>query len=248
MKSITRFIPSIITSLSLVSGFVALIYSFTGDFKHALLWVIIASVFDFMDGFAARMFNAVSEFGKQLDSLSDVISFGVVPGVAGVVFMSQLLGVGAVGNLVSISSNQLLFLIPPALITVFSALRLAKFNIDTRQSDHFIGLPTPANALMVLSFILFIGEADIADFNNWFLVTTFSAFFLLSASLLVMPVDLLALKFKNFRFVNNWHRYLVLLFAVFGVLMFGLSAIFMVIVFYILLSLIVSFVKMPIKS
>jgi CDP-diacylglycerol---serine O-phosphatidyltransferase len=248
MKSITRFIPSIITSLSLVSGFVALIYSFTGDFNHALLWVIIASVFDFMDGFAARMFNAVSEFGKQLDSLSDVISFGVVPGVAGVVFMSQLLGVGAISNLVSISSNQLLFLIPPALITVLSAIRLAKFNIDTRQSDHFIGLPTPANALMVLSFILFFGEAGIADFNNWFLVTAFSAFFLLSASLLVMPVDLLALKFKNYKFVNNWHRYLILLFAVVGVLMFGLSAIFMVIVFYILLSLIVTFVKMPIKS
>ena len=248
MTKITRYIPSFITCLSLISGFVALIHAFNGSFSQSLVWVIIASVFDFMDGFAARIFNAVSEFGKQLDSLSDAISFGVVPGVFGFVFMLDIFGVGSVNNLASIGGLDVLLLAPPALITVFSALRLAKFNIDTRQSDHFVGLPTPANALLVLSFILYVSTEGFATVDKALSYIAFSMFFLMSAIVLILPIDLLALKFKNFRFAENWHRYLIIFSGVTGVILLGLSALFMVILFYILLSVIVWFVKMPAKS
>ena len=141
-----KHIPNTITSLNLFSGSIAIVMAFEGAYIWVVFWVIIAAIFDFFDGMAARLLNAYSDIGKELDSLADVVSFGVAPAVAVFTLLRNDI----------IYHESLIFIQPyiPYLafvIPIFSALRLAKFNIDERQTSSFIGLPTPANALFWIS-------------------------------------------------------------------------------------------------
>ena len=158
MSAIKKNIPNFITALNILCGSFSVVLAFEGYILWAAILIGIASIFDFMDGMAARMLNAYSELGKQLDSLADLISFGFAPSIILFVLMKKSLAID------SISFNQyseIAFLAIPFLIVVFSAIRLAKFNVDTRQTSSFIGLPTPANALLIASFPLILHYSGI---------------------------------------------------------------------------------------
>ncbi|HQS50964.1 MAG TPA: CDP-diacylglycerol--serine O-phosphatidyltransferase, partial [Daejeonella sp.] len=146
-----KHIPNSVTCLNLFSGCLGIVFAFQGNLIWASYAIVIAAVFDFFDGMLARLLKAYSDIGKELDSLADMVSFGVLPSV----IIYQLF---ALSPQIDFGADWLSF--SAFIIAVFSALRLAKFNIDTRQSENFIGLPTPANALLIASFPLIIADSN----------------------------------------------------------------------------------------
>ena len=236
-------IPNIITSLNILSGCIAVLFAVSGDFVLAALFVFLGVFFDFFDGLAARLLDAQSEMGLQLDSLADVITSGLVPGIV----MFQLLNLSISGDIQSLSAFSkngwnvgLIDYLPLVglLIVVASAYRLAKFNVDTRQSVGFIGLPTPANALLILSLplILEYQYSEILEtviLNTWVLI----GLTLLSCVLLNAEISLFALKFKTWDFKNNAVRYIFLALCVLLLLTLKFLAIPIIIVLYIVLSI-----------
>ena len=206
-----KHIPNFITCLNLFTGCVAAVYAFNGELETAAYLVLLAAAFDFMDGLAARALKAYSEVGKQLDSLADMVSFGFIPGLF--VFKMLPAEYAYVGFI----------------ITVFSAIRLAKFNIDTRQSENFIGLATPANTLF------FISLPFLPMTINPILLVILSIGFSL---MLVSEIPLFSLKFKSMDFNMNIHRYLLIILSLILILFFKFAAVPMIIVIYILLSII----------
>ena len=155
-----KHIPNIITSLNLVSGFIGIIFAAQGDIFVASWFIAAAMVLDFLDGFSARLLKAYSNIGKELDSLADVVSFGVAPGI--IIF--RLLQNSFSGDaLINYNLNNpvlTLFLLLPALMPVCAALRLAIFNLDSTQATVFKGLPTPANAIAVISVVIAANYSD----------------------------------------------------------------------------------------
>ena len=223
-----KHIPNFITSLNLFSGCIAAMLAFQGNLEHAAYFVLIAAVFDFMDGLAARALKAYSEIGKQLDSLADMVSFGFVPGV----FIYKML-------LNNLNANGLPEILAYAgfIITVFSALRLAKFNIDTRQTENFIGLATPANTLFFIGipFVLGIPSEALSLLNNPIILLILTLGF---SYLLVSEIPLFSLKFKSLALNPNLHRYLLLILSLILIIFFKFAAIPMIIVIYLILSII----------
>jgi len=228
-KRVRKHVPNAITCANLFSGCVGIVFAFQGNLKIAAYCIFLSAIFDFFDGLASRVLQSFSGIGKDLDSLADVVSFGVLPSV----ILYELFLQAPQIDKVSQYLNYIAFLIP-----VFSALRLAKFNIDTRQSENFIGLPTPANAILIASFPLIILEHNqlYTDYilNPYFL----SCFTLIMCSLLVAEMPLMSLKFKNRDFNKNIYRYLLLLFSAILILFFKFAAVPVVIVMYIALSVI----------
>jgi len=199
--SIRKHIPNTITCLNIISGCISIYFSFKGNFTYALGAVLAAAVFDFLDGLAARTLHAYSDVGKELDSLCDVVSFGVAPSMMMVNFM---LLTGAV-------SPWVCFL--PLLIAAFSALRLAKFNLDTRQSENFIGLPVPANALFLGSLIAY-ADFSVNAYNsltNGWLLPLISVVF---SYLLISAMPFFSMKLKSFRWKENKVRYIFLIVSI----------------------------------
>lgn len=242
MSFIKRNIPNTITLGNLLCGCLAIVNAFEGDLVWAAYLVGIAAVLDFFDGFTARMLKVSSPIGKDLDSLADMVTFGVVPGVV----MFQMIGLGLnldKEGLYFFESNKWLRYIT-FLIPLFSAIRLAKFNNDTRQSDSFIGLPTPANAIIVLSLPLIVkwnSSFSYTEYNNFNLIL--SPFVLALAScilsyLLVAELPLIALKFKNFKWKGNEIRFIFLGGTLILLASLQLVGIPLVIVFYILISIV----------
>jgi CDP-diacylglycerol--serine O-phosphatidyltransferase len=140
------FVPNMLTLFNLISGVKAIYFAFGNNIQTALLLMIVGGVFDFFDGFVARLLKVSGELGKQLDSLADLISFGLLPGVMVFTVQRELI-LNNAGGFNELSPLNWIYLISPILIPVFSAIRLGKFNIDTRQTSSFLGLPTPGNAL-----------------------------------------------------------------------------------------------------
>ena len=224
-----KHIPNFITCLNLFSGCVALYFIFQNELVYASYLVGLAAVFDFLDGMVARVLGAYSEIGKQLDSLADVISFGVVPGA-----MMFMLLTRAEGE----------FFIPETIlpfagfiITVFSALRLAKFNIDTRQTTSFIGLPTPACAIFVASLPLILASGDLLFFEVILNPLVLFATTLILSFLLVAELPLFALKFKNVTWADNSVRFIFVGLSVILLALLNFAAIPLIIVLYIVLSI-----------
>lgn len=228
-----RHLPNIITLANLFCGCMAIIAIFNAKLEMAGMLVIIAAVLDFLDGFAARMLKAYSDIGKQLDSLADMVTFGVVPGL-------MLYTIFYMGNASSdLTENQLLIgQHSMLLVTLFSALRLAKFNIDTRQTDYFIGVPTPANTLVVISLAIVLSHDEFGwssiIYHPFFLI----GFALLSSWLMVAEIPLISFKFTSFGFSENKGRYLLLLISLLSLLIFRYAAAPVIVFFYVLLSLI----------
>jgi len=232
-----RFVPSLFTSLNLVCGIIATYLSLEGRIDMAFGLMFIAALFDFIDGFAARLLKVCGDFGKELDSLADLISFGLVPGAMIFFIQKTNLGLDSVlwGSLTFI---QWTFLLIPILIPVFSALRLAKFNIDERQKSEFIGVPTPANALFFAALcytFIFQPESFLNKLNNPIII---SITVLLFSYLLVSEIPLFALKFSSFSLAKNKLRYFFILASIVLLLIFRIPGFTGVILLYISLSLI----------
>jgi CDP-diacylglycerol---serine O-phosphatidyltransferase len=184
--SLSKHIPNALTCGNLVCGCFGILASFEYPPIIPAYFVWAACIFDFFDGFAARVLKSHSPMGKELDSLADMVSFGVLPAVV----MFRLVD--------GVSQTEWL---PYSafLLAIFSAIRLAKFNIDENQKDSFIGLPTPANALFITSLIFLQGPLSIVTANSFILV----GLVILFSFLLVSPIPLFALKFKNFTWRDN---------------------------------------------
>jgi CDP-diacylglycerol--serine O-phosphatidyltransferase len=237
---IKQHIPNTITMLNLLSGLISLTLTFEGNYIYASLFIFIAAVFDFMDGNAARILNAHSELGKQLDSLADVVSFGVAPGI----MIFQMISVQCAG---SCNMLERMHITPyfAMLIPVCSALRLAKFNIDIRQEVNFIGLPTPGNAIFFASIplVLYVQPGLFSLIHLDFLVTFFSNTRILTilavffSYLLISDFKIFSMKFKNMAWQGNQLRYILVILSVALFVLFFLSAIPLIIVLYILMSI-----------
>ena len=217
---ILKNIPNLLTSLNLLTGIAGIVNVFQGDFTNTIFFVLLSGFFDFLDGFAARAFGTTGEFGKQLDSLADVVSFGVLPSLV----LFQLL-----------ANNYNIEWIPyfGLLVGVFSALRLAKFNIDESQSDKFSGLPTPANAIMLCTFSQL--PDVIVEIPHIYIVLT-----VLSCFLLVSNIEMMALKFSTFKFSENLFKYMLLLSIVLLLVLLGIESLPWIIPVYILISIVSS--------
>lgn len=235
-----KHIPNFITLLNLFSGCIAVVFAVMNQLEFAAVFVFLGIFFDFFDGFAARMLKVKSEIGLQLDSLADMVTSGLVPGIV----MFQLLNMSQKGgwNLDLFGMHTEVGLLPlfGFVITLASAYRLAKFNVDENQATSFVGLPTPANALLILSFplILFYQNNDTFNhilLNQWFLIGVT----VLSAYLLNSKIALFALKFENWGFKDNAIKYLFLIGSLVALLTMKFLAIPVIIVFYILASLLV---------
>ena len=242
-----KHIPNLITLCNLFCGCIAVLYAVEGNMMFAAIFVILGIVFDFFDGFAARMLKVQSELGLQLDSLADMVTSGVVPGIVMYkMFEKSFLNKFLLTN--EIASNRffgedLIFLFG-LLITLASCYRLAKFNIDTRQTDSFIGVPTPANTLLILSLPLIVMTNDIEWINNlilnkWFLI----GFTLLSCYLLNAEIPLFALKLKTFGFKENAVKYLFVLASLLLIVFLHFLAIPIIIALYIIISLVLNIKK-----
>lgn len=222
-----------ITSLNLLSGIIAIMFTFKGELTIAASLMALGAFFDFFDGLVARALQVQSEMGKQMDSLADLISFGIVPGF----IMFQLMSTSPnlpIINIATVNIAPYFALIIP----VLSAFRLAKFNIDTRQTDSFIGLPTPANALFIgsLPFIINgIWSIELPWLHHYYIlmITAFVLSFLLVAEL-----PLFALKFKSFSWKGNQLRILFLLLSLLLLAVFQVAAFPLIISVYVILSLI----------
>ncbi len=225
-----KHIPNFITLLNLFCGSVAVIFAVNGNMKLTALFVFLGIFFDFFDGLLARKLKVQSELGLQLDSLADIVTSGLVPGLV-MFYLFDLSNLNA-----SYFSNYLPYL--GLLITLASAYRLAKFNIDTNQTDSFIGLPTPANALLILSLplIMEFQNNDMMNaiiLNKWFLI----GMTLLSAYLLNANLKFLALKFKTRSFKDNVARYILIILSIVLLVIFQFAAIPLIILCYIIISL-----------
>ena len=195
--NIKKHIPNLITLLNLFSGCIALVFAFNQDFEMAFYFVSLGIFLDFFDGFFARLFHVSSPLGLQLDSLADMVTSGVVPGL--VMFQMMISHAST-----AVEGHLQFFPYLGFIITLGSCYRLANFNIDTRQTDSFIGLPTPANALFILSLPLVLQSTDSLFMiellsNQWFLLVIT----LLSAYMLNAEIPLFSLKIKKFSFKEN---------------------------------------------
>ena len=233
-----RHIPNLLTLSNLLCGCIAVVFAMLNEMELTAFFVVLGIFFDFFDGFAARLLKVQSDLGLQLDSLADMVTSGVVPGI----IMFQLMRLSLGNNIEDFTLNSESIPILPFLgflITVGSGYRLANFNVDENQTDSFIGLPTPANTLLILSLpmILLYHQSDVLNgiiLNPWFLVGVT----LLSTYILNAKLPLFALKFKSWAFQDNALRYIFIIVAI--VLLFTLKflAIPIIISFYILSSLI----------
>ena len=227
-----RHLPNAVTCLNLLFGCLALTNIFAGQLETGAWLVAAAAAADFADGLLARALRVSSAIGKDLDSLADMVSFGVVPGA----LLFQLLAKGAAGNVWvgGFWPGWMPYL--GFVVTIFSALRLAKFNNDTRQTTSFIGLPTPACTLVVASLPLILAHdrfgLTAVILNPWVLL----ALTALLAGLLVAELPLFALKFKNLRWADNRRRFLFLLLAAGLLLGLRAAAVPLVVLLYVLLS------------
>jgi len=232
-----KHIPNAITCLNLLCGCLGIVFAFNTsliekgyeNIIYAGYAILLAAVFDFLDGMVARLLGAYSDIGKELDSLADMVSFGVLPSV---IVYHLFLQADQINGL-SAYLNYTAFI-----IAIFSALRLAKFNVDVRQSENFIGLPTPANAMLIASLPLIIAHSN--PFWKAYILNPFFLFvFSIGMSmLLVMELPLISLKFKTLNVKENLLRYVLIASSVILVLIFKFAAVPLIIFLYIMLSIV----------
>ena len=219
-------IPNIITCLNLISGCIATYWAFQGDYRMALLFIVIGAVFDFFDGMVARLLHVSSPIGKELDSLADDITFGFAPSAIIFSYLSHLT------SYISPLIQYLAFI-----MAAFSALRLAKFNLDERQALGFIGLPTPANALFWGALIGGLQGYDIHfEGIEWCII----AGVFISSYLLISEIPMFALKFKTWGWKGNEIKYIFLLTCI-PMLFLGIFGLAAIIAWYVILSAINSY-------
>lgn len=232
----TKSIPNFITILNLLCGVVAVFFAINGRAEAAAYLIFAGALFDFTDGFAARALKAYSEIGKELDSLADLISFGMAPAA----ILSNImygLKAHATGKLFfDMAVKDQVVILFPFVLVAFAALRLAKFNTDTRQSEVFLGLTTTATGIFTASFALLVKSGApwmMALLSPVFLIVMVAVF----SALLVSEIPMFSLKFKSLAWSGNQDRFVFLALAIVLVALFNLGGISMLIVLYILFSI-----------
>lgn len=226
---LTKHIPNALTSCNLMSGCVAIVFALSANYSMALTFIVVGAVFDFFDGMSARLLGVSSPIGKELDSLADVVTFGVAPSM---MIYTILLTIDKTGY------NDILAAAAPYVAFVmaaFSAIRLAKFNLDERQTTSFIGLPTPANALFWGALVVGAHDFLVSDFFNACYLLLLVGF---TSWLLVAEIPMFSLKFKNLFWRDNKVQFVFLLGCVPLVLFLGIAGLAAIIIWYALLSLI----------
>ena len=219
-----KHIPNTITCCNLISGCIATWFAFQDNYEMALLFIVIGAVFDFFDGMSARLLHVSSEIGKELDSLADDITFGFAP--SAIVF----------SYLCTFHIHLVILPFLAFIMAAFSALRLAKFNLDERQALGFIGLPTPANALFWGALIVGLQEFPYFKGLEWIILAgTF-----ISCYLLVAEIPMFALKFKHWGWKGNEIKYIFILSCVPILLIFGIVGLAVIIAWYVVLSILTS--------
>ena len=232
-----KHIPNFITSLNLTTGFIAIIFAGNGDLVTASWLILAAMIFDFLDGFAARLLKAYSDIGKELDSLADIVSFGVAPALIIYHLLNDSLALAAP---MMLNSNGLLLsiiLLIPVIMPVAGAIRLAVFNLDTTQTKTFRGLPIPANALAVISVII-AGQNNHSELFHSFTNSPFLLIFftIILSLLMVSRIPLLSLKVTNLKFRGNEGRYILVLLVIAAFATFGTFAFPLIIPLYLVAS------------
>lgn len=237
-KNALSIIPNTITLMNALSGCMSIVFAFTGNLTLAGLFILIASVFDFFDGMTARALHAPSAIGKELDSLADDISFGVAPSAIAFMLVSQHLNPNG-ENVADLPFGIMLLCLLPFIMAGFSALRLAKFNIDERQTDKFIGLPTPANAMLWAS-MPFILKYNADGWFAQYIITpeVMIPLSLAMSILLICELPLFSLKFKTWGFKGNQIRYIFLAICVLLIATMQFGAIPAIVIVYVLMSII----------
>lgn len=232
-----KHIPNFITTLNLFSGCIGIVLAFNARLDFAAYFIAIAALMDFLDGMAARLLHVKSEIGKELDSLADVVSFGVLPGI--ILYQMMLVAPNTPASGLPVNVFSLIAFIIP----VLSAVRLAKFNLDTRQTTSFIGLPVPANALFLGSLPLICTQAGLTESLAWLsLITnnyyTLGVIAIGMSLLLVSEIPLISLKISNLKFADNKPQFILVAFAIVSFAFVTYTAIPLIILVYILLSLV----------
>lgn len=240
-------LPNLLTGLNLFIGCLGISFALSGNLHLAALCILISALFDYFDGLAAKLLNAHSAFGKEFDSLADIVSFGVLPAIIIFVYMTGTFCPTCPGTMGWLSYLAYL-------VTLFSAIRLAKFNTDSHQTDHFLGLPTPANAILISSIPLILQYGETTHFlfkmafslaNNYKALLIFTV---ICSVMLVVPLRMLSLKFKTYDLTNNLFKYMIILFAIFTLLIYNIMAIPLIIIFYIFLSVLNMIFKSSIRE
>ncbi len=219
-NAVTRHIPNTITCCNLLSGCLAILAATQNNTKSAFLWIIAGACFDFCDGLAARLLKAYSPIGKELDSLADLITFGLAP---------SLLCMGMLDRL-SLPCVQMRYI--ALMLAAAAALRLAKFNTDERQTTSFLGLAVPANAIFWCGAAIWTEKAGDAAFLPWLIIALIVVF----SILMISEIPMFSLKFKNLSWKDNAIRFIFLAGAVICGCVLGLKGASAIIIWYILLS------------
>lgn len=240
MKRIIAQIPNFITSLNLVSGSLAVIFAVDGHLIWAGVFICLAAIFDFMDGFAARLLHAYSDVGKQLDSLADIVSFGLAPGaVLFTLFEFSLFGKNLPVFEISAQWHEWLVLFSAFLIPVFGAIRLARFNTAFADEPFFRGLPIPANALLWASLGLILqypGKEEL--FQLVFSTKNLLFLGIFTSGMMVIHLPMFSLKFKSLSLIENWYRYIFLALSVALIVIFNAYGLAFSVFLYILLNVV----------
>ena len=228
--AIKKHIPNTITCCNLVSGCVAIAYAFSGKIEISFTWIIIGAVFDFFDGMSARLLKVSSPIGKELDSLADIVTFGVAPST----ILFSKLGIMSYPSFLESLRGILPFI--AYIMAAFSALRLAKFNLDERQTLGFIGLPTPANALFWGSLLIGLGKRiDSSPLMCIFIIVGI----FISSWLMVSEIPMFALKFKEWGWKKNQIKYIFLLTCIPLIAIFGITGFAIIVAWYVIISYII---------
>jgi len=233
-------IPNILTVCNLLCGCLGITMAFSNNLEWAAYWICIAALFDFLDGFTARLLNVTSEIGKELDSLVDMSTFGIAPGL----IMYEMIKYPSTNNSSLEAYAHLLIVAHFAcfiafLIPIFSAFRLAKFNISQSQLKHFIGLPTPASALLIVFIPLLAKHSYFMPYQTYILNPyTLSALTVVICYLMVSRLSMFSLKFSHYSWKGNQMRYIFLILSLALIGMLSFASVTIIIILYIILSII----------
>ncbi|WP_244828480.1 CDP-alcohol phosphatidyltransferase family protein [Carboxylicivirga sediminis] len=233
--SIKQHIPNLLTSLNVLCGVLAVFFALNARIDIAIWLIFAGALFDFSDGFAARLLKAYSNIGKELDSLADLISFGAAPAaIWSTIIKYQLTGSYAT-NFFALSISQQVFTLLPFIMVAFAAFRLAKFNVDTRQTENFLGLTTTATGIFTAALAYKFIETP--EWFTWMSPLVILAFIIFFSIMLISEVPMFSLKFKNIKWADNKERFTLLFLAIVCVVLLGVGGIAAVILYYIIISL-----------
>lgn len=245
MKAVIRQIPNFITSMNLVSGVLATIFAIDGHLIWAGIFICAAAVFDFLDGFSARLLKAYSQVGKELDSLADVVSFGVAPGA--ILFTLLEFSLFDINQRIyDISANwyQWLILFSAVLIPVFGAIRLARFNVFSSDEPFFRGLPIPSNGLFWASLGLMLEFPKYSEFFSVIYSTKNLVILgIFMAGMMVINLPMFSLKMKNLSWSDNWYRYVFVVLVVLLIIFLNVYGLALSILLYIILNIVFYLLK-----